>query len=301
EHVHTLWRTDLFRRSHDDAGGFVRAIIDRFAVLPRVFYDMSEPEIEASHFSVWFNAISRRPWYDNDAVSDLYYLHEFKHAAGMTYQDGMPWNRWFTKMVSNEFEASFCTEVQAYFELPGLRERSFPFDIWADRFLGDRTIGDRWTACKGKDDAAVTGFWAPLRARRKEVMVKPDPFDFIELQIRAYVEQNLEWVRIWQRSYALVEAHMSGFVGAVAKGADWPSALKSHEDWLASRSETGVPFRREAKEFARIYQANKARYGNVHLSKAATSDAHDRDWRQHQARAMRDWEAPEDEQAFRDL
>lgn len=269
EHVHALWRTDLFRRSHGDAGGFVRGIIDRFAALPRLFYDMSEPEIEASHFSVWFNAIARRPWYDNEAVSDLYYLHELKHAAGMTYQDGMPWNRWFTKMVSNEFEASFCTEVQAYFELPNLRERSFPFDIWADRFLGDKTIRDSWATCKGADSAGVAAFWAPLRARRKAVMVQPDPFDFIELQIRAYVEQNLEWVRIWQRSYALVESHMSGFVGAAANSADWSSLLQSHQDWLVARSGTGVPFRHEAEEFARIYHANKARYGNVHLSKTA--------------------------------
>jgi hypothetical protein len=268
EHVRALWRTDLFRRSHDDASGFVRAIIDRFAALPRVFYDMSEPEIEASHFSVWFNAIARRPWYDNEAINDLYYLHEFKHAAGMTYQDGMPWNRWFTKMVSNEFEASFCTEVQAYFELAGLRERSFPFDIWADRFLGDKKLRDRWATCKGTD-AAAAAFWAPLRARRKEVMVKPDPFDFIELQIRAYVEQNLEWVRIWQQSYPLVESQMSGFAGAVAKGADWSTMLESHQDWLIARSETGVPFRREAEEFAQVYHANKARYGNAHLSKAA--------------------------------
>jgi hypothetical protein len=271
EHVRALWRTDLFRRSHDDSGGFVRGIIDRFATLPRVFYDMSEPEIEASHFSVWFNAIARRPWYDNEAVSDLYYLHELKHAAGMTYQDDMPWNRWFTKMVSNEFEASFCTEVQAYFELPGLRERSFRFDIWADRFLGDKTIRDRWARCKGRDGATAAEFWAPLRARRKEVMVKPDPFDFIELQIRAYVEQNLEWVRIWQRSYPLVEAHMSGLVTAAATGTDWPSLLLSHQDWLAARAESGVAFRREAEEFARIYHANKARYGNVHLSKIAAT------------------------------
>jgi hypothetical protein len=269
EHVRALWRTDMFRRSHDDSGGFVRGIIDRFAALPRVFYEMSEPDIEASHFSVWFNAIAQRPWYDNDAVSDLYYLHEFKHAAGMTYQDAMPWNRWFTKMVSNEFEASFCTEVRAYFELPGLRERSFPFDIWADRFLGDKANGDRWARCKGMDSAAAAEFWAPLRARRKEVMVKPDPFDFIELQIRAYVEQNLEWVRIWQRSYPLVEAHMSALAGAVAKGADWSTVLKSHRDWLAAVSEAAVPFRREAEEFAQIYHANKARYGNVHLSKKA--------------------------------
>jgi hypothetical protein len=45
--------------------------------------------------------------------------------------------------------------------------------------------------------------------------------------------------------------------------------LNSHQDWLIARSETGVPFRREAEEFAQIYHANKARYGNVHLSKAA--------------------------------
>src|SRR5262245_36008902 len=217
DHVHGLWRTDIFRRSHDDDDGFVRAIIDRFAALPRVFYDMTEPEIEASHFSVWFNAIAHRPWYDNDAVSDLYYLHEFKHAAGMTYQDGIAWNRWFTKMVANEFEASFCTELQAYFDLPGLREGSFPFDIWADRLLGDEALMVHWRRCDKRDSTAVASFWAPLRARRKEVMVKPDPFDFIELQIRAYVEQNLEWVRIWQRSYPTVESHMSGFAGAAAK------------------------------------------------------------------------------------
>jgi hypothetical protein len=267
DHVHALWRTDLFRRSHEDAGGFVRGIIDRFAALPRVFYDMSEPDIEASHFSVWFNAIAHRPWYDNAAVSDLYYLHEFKHAAGMTFQDGMPWNRWFTKMVSNEFEASFCTEVQAYFELPGLRERSFPFDIWADRFLGDRALVERWAACERTNASA---FWAPLRARRKEVMVKPDPFDFIELQIRAYVEQNLEWVRIWQQDYPVVEAHMSAFVGAVANRVEWPTALRTHQAWLAARSDGAVPFRREAEEFAKIYHANKARYGNVNLSRSAT-------------------------------
>jgi len=45
--------------------------------------------------------------------------------------------------------------------------------------------------------------------------------------------------------------------------------LRAHEDWLTGRAETGVPFRREAEEFARIYHANKARYGNVHLSKVA--------------------------------
>ena len=64
-------------------------------------------------------------------------------------------------------------------------------------------------------------------------------------------------------------AGMSGFVGAAATGADWVGLLNSHQDWLIARSETGVPFRREAEEFAQIYHANKARYGNVHLSKAS--------------------------------
>ena len=114
-------------------------------------------------------------------------------------------------------------------------------------------------------------FWAPLRARRKEVMVKPDPFDFIELQIRAYVEQNLEWVRIWQRSYPAGRvAHERVRRRSGERAPTGPTLLQSHQDWLAARSETGVPFRREAEEFAQIYHANKARYGNVHLSKAAS-------------------------------
>src|SRR5215813_11467478 len=119
--------------------------------------------------------------------------------------------------------------------MPGMREGSFTFDIWADRFLGDTAIMARWAACNGTDSAAVAAFWAPLRARRKEVMVKPDPFDFIELQIRAYVDQNLEWVRIWQRSYALVETRMSALVGTAANGTDWSSLLRAHQGWLAAR------------------------------------------------------------------
>jgi hypothetical protein len=64
---------------------------------------------------------------------------------------------------------------------------------------------------------------------------------------------------------------MSALASAAAQGADWASVMKAHQDWLAARAETGVAFRPEAEEFARIYHANKARYGNVHLSKAAAS------------------------------
>lgn len=265
-YVRGLFRTEEVLASFDDPNGYVRAIVEKFADLPRIFFEMSNPALESSHFTTWFGAMALRH-YESDGISDVYYLHEIYHAATMTYEREMPWNRWFTKMGLNELEAALHSEVIVYKMLPGLREKTFHHEIWADRFM-ESVFLPRDGMQRGRL-ADVNDCYESLFNERRRVMVSPNPYDFLELQIAMYGRQNLHWASIWKKNYNIVETHMVNF-SDLAK-TNRSKALKMHRDWLW-RMATGmthtvseveeIPFYNEALEFAEAASANKAIYGN---------------------------------------
>ena len=213
-----------------------------------VFYEMSHPDVEASHFTAWFNAIALRDWYDNDYIHDLYLFHEYVHLATMEYASRVPWADWYTKILKNELEASLASEAFVYLHVPGLREKTFNHKIWADRF-GELEGTD--TLEKEKE----------IRAARIQVLTCPSPFDFLEQQIASYAGQNQEWTRIWAKQWRTVERHMEAML-AIEDVAERSAA---HVEWLNSLSTCifPIPFRNQAEEFARVYRANKEKFGNV--------------------------------------
>lgn len=237
--LRALWRTGEFRGSHDDPCGYVRHWAARFAATPRIFFTMTHPEVERSHFTPWFNALHFRD-YANPAVHDLFCLHEIVHAVTMTYDADLPFAAWLEKMAENEMRTSLESEVMVYFELPGLRAKSFPGAIWADRFLGGPTP-ER----------------AALFARRLEAMLRPT--DAVERAMSFYPRQNVEWAEVWRRRYREVERRMASFLAEVDR--DPGAALERHAAWLLE--ETGMsrerpyPFPDEAEAFAAIYHRNK--------------------------------------------
>lgn len=278
-YVRGLFRTKEVLASFDDPDGYVRAIVEKFADLPRIFFEMSDPALESSHFTTWFGAMALRH-YESDGISDVYYLHEIYHAATMTYEREMPWNRWFTKMGLNELEAALHSEVIIYKMLPGLREKTFPHEIWADRFIANPDYADFKRRREAKEVLGFVNFhYRSLFDERKRVMASPDPYDFLELQIAMYGRQNLHWASIWKNHYNDVEAHMAAFA-EIAK-TDRVKAIKIHVKWLErngivtfqaeddrsgrkyqERMQTGIPFIQEARAFAEAAAANKAIYGN---------------------------------------
>lgn len=237
--LRTLWRTDEFRASHDDPCGYVRHWAARFAATPRIFFTMTHPEVERSHFTPWFNALHFRD-YANPAIHDLFCLHEIVHAVTMRYDAALPFAAWRAKMVDNEMRTSLESEVMVYFELPGLRAQSFPGAIWADRFLGGPP----------PERAALFG-------RRLEAMLAP--IDAVEQAMSFYPRQNVEWAEVWRRRYREVESRMASFLAEVED--DPGAALERHAAWLLE--ETGMsperpyPFPDEAEGFAAIYHRNK--------------------------------------------
>lgn len=251
-----LWRSEPFRRSYAE-GGFIFDHVDAFAWLPRFFAEESNPELERAHFSTWWNVIMLRPFYDNDVVSDLYYLHEMTHAATMPYLKDIGRAAFEEKMQRNELEASVLSEIAIYFEMPELRTSSFDHPIYADRFLTDemRTL---WGSNR---NVALETF----RIMRRHVMLsKPESeMDLAEVWIRRFADQNAAYGVVWADRYAEVERQMEDLQQGTVFG-ERRSATVQFQDWLHQQSAKdpvdGIPFRQEAELFCPFYWANKAKY-----------------------------------------
>jgi hypothetical protein len=258
-YVNSLWQTDLFRDSHAN-GGFVHDAVERFAWLPRLFCVESNTNLERSHFSTGWGVLTRRSDYTNPYVNDLYYLHEFGHAGRMPYLADIGRAAFDEKMQRNELEASTLSEIQVYFELPELRSLSFPFPIYADRFLSDPAMRRLWKANKG---IAIE----TLRTVRRDVMLsKPEHLmDVTELWIRRFAEQNAIYGIVWADRYNEIERRMWQFQQEAAL--DRGEALATHAAWIEAEAARdpvdNIPFRREAELFAPFYWANKERYAQA--------------------------------------
>lgn len=262
--VFDLWKTDLFKRSHGSfisnphaENGFVGRVVDQFAYLPRFFGETSNDQLERSHFSTWWGVIMLRDDYDNPYIHDLYLLHEMYHAGTMPYVPGIGKEAFDEKMQRNELEASVMSEILVYFEMPELRALSFPYPIYADRYLDDPRMVALW-----KSNRVVAR--ETIRAQRRNVMVsKPEnEMDTTERWIRRFAEQNAVYSITWGHRYPEIEQRMADFQVAALK--DRNAAMKEHRDWIMTEARRdkvdGIPFRQEAVLFAPFYWANKARY-----------------------------------------
>jgi len=243
-----LWRTPEFRESHAP-GGYVYRWVERLAEYPRFIGELTDPRIERAHFSPWWNILGRRN-YDNDAIHDLFYLHEITHMAMLVYEETMSWEAWAAKMADNEMLASLESETLVYLAMPSLRAKSFPQQIWADRFLNEQAEGG------GMRDAAVRAahrsFMLMERYRARRV-----PDDDLEQRIATFQQENEAWASIWRDHYRDVERAMCTFrrmsLGDRAAASQW--LLDWHEG--EARAGNGIPFRAEAEQFAAVYWSSR--------------------------------------------
>jgi hypothetical protein len=248
-YVRALWKTSQFRESE-----YVDGWVKKLARHPTVFAEMSDSELEYPHFATWFGVTYLRTYAEN-AISDLYYLHEIVHSTLLTYEPNPLFTAWYRKMNGIELSASLETECNVYLSIPGLREVSFKDEIWADRYLGGKNrLGDSL-----KD---------VIRQERCKAMQHPDPMDYCEQQIAAYARQNFEWANIWKTdvtpsagatraAFLEVEEHLARFRGGDV-------SIGAHVTWLQQFGE--VPFPAQARLFAPVYWNNKLSYRLKHLA-----------------------------------
>ena len=248
KHLRAYWKTPAFKKSHD-TGGLVYRIVEKFAELPRFFYDMSDEYKERAHFSLWWSGIGDRN-YEKPSCHDLYMLHELAHGADMIHIAGQHPDGFARKMQDNELRASIQTEVMVYFDMPELRAMTFPEEIFADRFLRDPLLQKRW-------QEAPERLTEELYYRRRHAMFWPKEGDAIEQWLHGFTKQNDDWFNIWRARFDEVEVAMEKLIRLSAEGKR-AEALQEHVEWLQSKMEGGdVPFREEAEAFAAIYWKNR--------------------------------------------
>lgn len=242
KHMQSLFRTDIFRKSLNEPDGYIARLVDSFAARPRLFFEMTDPSLERAHFYTWMGAIPARE-YRNDTVHDLYYHHEMWHSVTMPYYPGMAFDQWKQKMIDNEFYASLESEALVYYALPGLREKSFEFPIWVDRFLASAP-----TCAPGPGWQKTT---ADLVAARRQAMAAP--MDSIEQHVSDYVVSNNAWSAIWQGSADVVEAHMA--LHNMRAATDPKAAMSAHLNFFDTHRDavSGVPFHNEAVAFQHVF------------------------------------------------
>jgi hypothetical protein len=257
DYVRALWKTDVFRHSHQP-GHFIFDVIDQFAKVPRGFCETTNDYLERAHFCTWWNVHMHRRDYANPYIEDLYRLHEIYHAATLPYLNAIGYEAFHRKMEDNELKASVASEIRAYFEMPELRHVSFAYEIYADRYLRNPDMQVLWRENKG---VAIE----TLQEARRDVMFsKPEhEMDFPERWIRRFTIQNRQWSTVWYERYQEVENHMWQHQMLALNGKRKEAAAR-HQAWLdqhmADDPAEAVPFRQEAALFAGIYWANRRKY-----------------------------------------
>jgi len=256
DYVGGLWKTDIFRQSHQ-SGAFVHGIVDQFAKLPRLFCETTNDNLERAHFSTWWGAMMLRHDYDNPVIADLYLLHEMQHAGTMPYRAGLSHKAFCEKMEFNELGASVLSEIQVYFEMPGLRESSFAHPIYADRYLADPAMQALWR--ENREVAIET-----IKLMRRNIMIGNEhDLDIAELWIRKFNQQNAAYALVWHSRYDEIERHMVDFQNA-AYLVGRREAIELHRDWLDAEADKDpidhIPFREEAEISTKFYWKNKREY-----------------------------------------
>ena len=256
DYVMSLWTPDgPIARNHRD-GGMVHRIVERFARLPRIFFEASEPGLEWTSFSPWWSAIQLAE-YGNTHIRDLRYCHEIFHAATMPYARGMNLATMSARNAQNEREASTFSEMAIYLEIPELRALTFPHEIFADRFLYEypavRMMKRERLLQRWRHEPDVV-FQELLYARLGVVLADDTEIDDQDPQVvwlRRYPESNDIWAGIWRERHELVDDAMVS-LRERCEGMGRAEAARRHLDWLMSPAITDggdVPFRREAIDF----------------------------------------------------
>jgi hypothetical protein len=189
-----------------------------------------------SVFTSWFNVLRMRPnYYINSYLHDLYYLHELIHITTLTYDSAADYQSWVRKMIRNEVTASFITEALIYFNMPRLRDNTFPYiEIWVDRFLRNEILlssnyssNQEYYTADPKEFTRSLFFYYLRSYYRKPNTIRHETEDFLVKGRHA----NEAWCEIWRSSYSAVES----MVKQLKTGA---LSAEKYTKWLESLTST---------------------------------------------------------------
>lgn len=244
--------------------GQTRLARELCAKLPYVFITKEEP-VKGHHTAYFAGVIVMRDYSRNPYVGDLWVMHEMEHIvrARAGANPDASFQEWAARQITDEFGASFLTEVLIYLQEPWLREETFDHPIWVDRILMDPTV--TITVHPG-------GVEHMARMRRWEVIKSGrTPMDLPSRQIVAYNKTNYAWTVLWAdpMEYGEFEGTPAFRVAeaAILHLGDDPSEddVQKYLDSVSREDpDSGhhIPFCDQGLAFNRIYRENAETHGN---------------------------------------
>lgn len=246
------WRTRDFKDSHLN-GPYIKDVVGRVAEFPILVADV-HGSAERSQFLPMLGVLPLRPdeYQDRPFIADLYLMHELVHMGRLQHDESASVESWEKGICYNELQASLHSEVIVYFEMPSLRKQTFPFEIWADRFLENRVklhadYLDNFDLFEQDKDL----FWNSLVEKRNIATFNPIVGDQSEQLVSKYQSANREWLNIWRDKRLEVTGMMTKFraMSLVDRG----DALDQLEAWLKEvQGADSCPFYEKAAKFAEV-------------------------------------------------
>lgn len=288
KYINSLWMSDIFKEQSKNEKSFIYKLVKEVSQDPIIFYDMTTPKVEKSHFTAWFRCIAHRE-YENPYVNDLYYYHELFHTFTLLHNVAERiFSDEFNKtkfIVENEMFTSLESEVFIYFRIPELREKTFTFNIWYDHlilnhpFIKDN-LEEYIKIFSGNDYYSSISSYSSLEFferslkhkeyelikyicdAREKAMIDPDPNVFSELQIKEYKDHNNKWMDIWKYSAGRIDDFLYKLLNDVGFNAVYPELTKGAalltfvmENMNLKHNRTRIPFFREAIDYSEIYHS----------------------------------------------
>lgn len=256
-YIKGLLRTELMRRAADDPSTTLYQILEQLAQRPLTTYVTGSDPAERLNFTSWMGTFSLRPGlYTDDAMHDLYMLHEMGHAVTFDYDPNVDHATWAHKLMENEKETTYFGEALIYFEIPGLRTLLNIPNIWVDRFLDERVrlhpILSNHEFFTSDRAAFAKAMWDKFREMDTRPFGEMDP---IEARNALYTRTNSLFHEVWKNDYREVEGHMAEYQ-KMAK-TDPQAATAFHVAWLDRHASGGFLFADLAR---RYYDESKQFY-----------------------------------------
>ncbi len=162
----------------------------------------------AGHFGTYLGCTPKRV-YANPYVESLYWWHELFHRHTWLSKRGKQrppaldgehetWHQWLQRMIDSELDASFASECAIYFWIEGLRDKTFGFPIWIDRYRDDsKHCPPKQRLVPRKMDVATRLEKAYRHRRRILQQGARSHRDWIEYAVSGYYLTNMKWVQMW--------------------------------------------------------------------------------------------------------
>ena len=211
----------------------------------RPFYVVTpwEPALQRRHFSQMWGQVMERD-YPNQALRDLYWVHELAHWALVDFRRSATAQQWAKKWDDNELMAAFISEVLVHGESPDWDTAALGHRAWARQF------DDIWAQNPVEPSTWSEGAKQAWDRRLSVRNGRELPRNESERWIATFGNANARWAQIWESAWERIDTRLAIYDYARSAMGDLDIMRASLDAAGKVSSYPRIPYAQQAKDFA---------------------------------------------------